>query len=348
MNVRDMHIEVNQSLQKVAANRTRKFLTPEIDWVLNKMVERYISSQLKPKSGGGFVMLNPDSGIRTLVTRQQRQAYVSDEGFTTILPADFGYLLADSSRVVRVCDQVANPVKTAAVINLTALTLGQTAKSTPMYYETVKVSVAGDIAQIPASLPIPNKYIGYNSKSDISFVVPFILSCLRRLGHDVYWERFGNLVYKPGQFIIRETAGTYASIQKDGGLYEQGTALDPLAAWTYGLAGQPVANRLTSSVLIPDLTQAGFYKSSALSPISELVGYELKTYADSSFIVTSTGLTYIRKPQNISLDLGTDCDLDPLVHPSICDLAVEYLKGRTDDQLGTQLAAQDLERRVTL
>ena len=45
-----MHIEVNQSLQKMAANKTLKFQPSEIDWVLNKMQLRFVENLLRPSA----------------------------------------------------------------------------------------------------------------------------------------------------------------------------------------------------------------------------------------------------------------------------------------------------------
>jgi len=37
MTIREMHIEIEQATQQVAANRGRKWYPEEIDWVLNKI-----------------------------------------------------------------------------------------------------------------------------------------------------------------------------------------------------------------------------------------------------------------------------------------------------------------------
>lgn len=52
MNIKAFHIELNQSLQKIAANTTRKFLSEELDWVINKMQDRFIQNKLQPMVKG--------------------------------------------------------------------------------------------------------------------------------------------------------------------------------------------------------------------------------------------------------------------------------------------------------
>jgi len=82
MYVKEMHIEVNQSTQKIAANTTRKLLAPEVDWLLNKNMGRFIESRVTPKKdgSGGFEIKQFDiDAIRTLlVTGYDVSAYVAD------------------------------------------------------------------------------------------------------------------------------------------------------------------------------------------------------------------------------------------------------------------------------
>jgi len=57
----------------------------------------------------------------------------------------------------------------------------------------------------------------------------------------------------------------------------------------------------------------------------------LYTYTNKSFIVTSSRLSYVRKPQRISLSLGQDCEIAPEYHQLICDLTSEYFKAMIAD-----------------
>ena len=111
---------------------------------------------------------------------------------------------------------------------------------------------------------------------------------------------------------------------------------------------QKIANRLESSENVQNLLGTSFYTTSVHSPISELSGNLLYIYYDNSFTVNSCEITYIRKPRILSLFLGSDCELAPEFHPTICDMATEYIKGRLENAQGQQLVERDNETRVII
>jgi hypothetical protein len=49
MTIKEMHIEVGLSSQQVASSINRRFIPDEIDWVLNKIIDRYVKDCIKPK-----------------------------------------------------------------------------------------------------------------------------------------------------------------------------------------------------------------------------------------------------------------------------------------------------------
>lgn len=348
MNVRDMHIEVNQSLQKVAANKTRKFRSEEIDLVLNKIVGRFIRSKLKPKPGGaGFDIDQVDiDALRTLLVSKTLDAYYyTGNSVISFLPSDYEHLIRDSSYVLNLCGKPA----TTAEKTLKVLTLRQdkSSKSTQEYYKSMAITLGEASVSIPGSLPYANQYLGYKSKEDVAFLTPFLLAQLRQSGTEVYWERFYDM-YKPSTYImVGEGIPEIGSMTIDGIASTQFSAVTKSFKQFVGETGS-VANRLYSSEVVGTIKSTAFFKPSFLSPVSELSQYNLIIHHDSSFIVNKVDVVYVRKPQTISLLLGTDCDLAEGFHQAICDLSVEYLKGRLGDVQGMQLAESDNERRVTL
>lgn len=347
MNVREMHIEVNQSLQKVAANRTRKFLSQETDWVLNKMVDRFIQSKLRPKGNGSFEIdeLEVDAISNLIVPNKILGAYIQPGvGYISYLPCDYKYLIADSSFTQPVCGMV--PAAYALTLVLTSMRQEQSQKTDARYYETVSLAMNATTLNIPADLPYFNKYTGYVSKEDVSFLVPYIRNHFKP-NFQVYWERFAD-VYQPNHYIIVAAAPVTATMNLDGIVVTQVSQSSKALTLHLGTTTKAVANRLVPSSKVPELMATAYYKSAAISPISELSGNNLYVYSDSNFIVTKTRVTYIKEPQVISLDLGTDCDLSGSFHQQICDLAVEYLKGRLENPQGTQAVVSDNDRRVIL
>lgn len=354
MNIRDMHLEVNQSLQKVAANKTRKYLSEEIDWILNKMLHRFIQSRLRPKKGGAFTIDQVDlDSIRPLLKQTVESAYIDNSiRYKTYLPVDYMYLISDASYVSNRCGITTDPTVLNATLYLTWLKQTYTNKVNSPFYQTISMVVDGtNTFNVPADLPYSQVYLGYQRKEDITFVMPAIIHYFNQSLQDIRvgFERYGEW-YKPQQILLlsnnHQITGdiTYDSINA--------TLVDNITVNRTQHQALPKesleSNRLESSETIPQILDVAFYKPSYYSPVSELIGNVLYTYRDDNFTVNRTALTYIRKPQIMSLALGTDCDLAPEFHQTICDLAVEYIKGRIENAQGLQIAERDIEKRVIL
>jgi len=357
-----MHIEINQSLQKVAANATRKYLSGEIDWVLNKMQERFIQLKLRPVNGrvvftGEQVELN---AVRELLTERYIPAYI-DTGianrYKAFLPMNYSYLVHDSSVVFDRCGLTTEPVIQNKSLYLTYLKQPYTEKPSAPYYEKVVFNLNETLAlTIKDDLPLTNTYTGFNRKEDISFLTSWIEWYLNDKYYfnslnpiQIGFENFGTK-YKPQQYIIvSETSVNTAGITYDD-LVETESASETLSLTQHapGDADKTVSNRIMSSEWALRMNEVPFFKSNQRSPVSELQRNTLYIYADSNFTVNRCLITYIRKPRPMSIVLGSDCELAQEYHQTICDLAVEYIQNRINDVQGYQLTERDNSQRVIL
>ena len=91
-----------------------------------------------------------------------------------------------------------------------------------------------------------------------------------------------------------------------------------------------------------------FFGSSSKGIISELSTNLLYLYRDDNCTVKSVRISYIRKPKPISLSLGLDCEISSSFHQTICDLAIEYIKGQQEDGQGVEIKKQDNSTRVII
>lgn len=350
MTVRDMHIELDQSTQQVAANRARKWLPEEKDWVLNKMQDRFITSCLRPKpdGSGGFELDQAKADhIRMLITRASLTPYIADaERYKCFLPANYRHLLADWSYTIDLCGAA---VPTAISQTLYILQQKQYFSAAvnpnpPPYYATMELTMGSLGITIPGSLPYGHSHTGYPELKDISFLVPWILW---EMG-EVYWEKFDNLYLPSTYILVRTEDGAISGLIVDG--VDNTDVITTTKVLTYhGGTGIRKNNRLSPTDIIPSLNQSAHYKSSHYSPISELEGNNLLIHRDNSFTVTGVGISYIRNPQPISLSLNSNCELaGEATHQTICDLATEYLKGTVQNAEGTQIKKVDIAERVTL
>lgn len=348
MTVREMHLELDQSLQQIASHRTRKFLAEEKDWILNKIYNRFIQSRIVPRKdgSGGFEVnqLQADS-IRTLIVNTELDAYVdqSNRRYKCILPHDYSYLLSDWSETTPICNGVGGAVS-SAIFPLYSLRLTQTSKGAAPFYETIATHIVNDVT-FPTDLNYGHQYTGFQRKDDISFLRQFIA-----LKGRYYWERFGD-IYRPGYFLQpKYTSGTITPTLIVDGTNITTTDTTSLSYIKHlaGTGAKIVDNRLTASSKVAGLNGTAFYNTAAYSPITELQNNLLYVYYDNSFTVSRVGITYIRKYVPISLSLGSNCELPEEFHQTICDLATEYMKGRLGDVQGEQLTQNDNENRVIL
>jgi hypothetical protein len=333
MNIREQHIEVSMATQNIASNTRRKLLPDEIDWLLNKNLERFIQSKLKSKGNGAFQVdqLDADS-IRTLLVTN-RTIPVTDsfdsDVYVASLPGDYSYLISDDSRTLSQCG---TPRPTLKTITESVLSLPlYSSKSTPKYFSTVVITLNGNtisLLDIITAQQITG-YTGLNSKEERYLIRDVMLWHMRNtLGIIVYWENYKS-VYKPHSFIF--PGGTIGTITVDDTTTVNGIVTSLSYNRYSSILGTWQANRLTPADKISTMRRTAFIKSSNLSPISEVSGRELTVYGDTGFIVTGVSIDYVKKPRRISLLLSQDCELPEEFHQAICDLTVEYFKAMIAD-----------------
>lgn len=342
MNVREMHIEVQQSTQLLAAGATRKLLSEEIDWALNKVQDRFIEDQIRPREGGRFEVDQARvDNIRSLIKSMvPLTPWVdNDRRYKCYLPKDYRFLLSDASYTLPLCGA---PVTEEAQVTKYLHRIKQlfSAKVAPNYYTSYWLSLdQGFDFYLPASLPLTNNYLGYARKEDISFIGPIVAQLNKR----IYWERFGDFIY-PNHFLeLRDTVPTLGLVTMDGAAAPNSILYDTLTLKKHAGVGNFHDNRLTPSSSIASLQTAAFFATKHYSPISELNNNILYVYRDNSFIVSGIEISYISAPQTISLSLGTDCNLPETTHQKICDLTTEYILSTLIGQ-----KTKDIAERVTL
>ena len=266
MTVHEMHIEFRSSANQIGSNTNRKFEPEEIDWILNKMQNRFIQTKLKPKrdGSGGFELdqISADQ-IRTLIVPSYEMIpYIDDDRrYMCFLPSDYAYLLSDWSFTSVICDpDETTPAIENDTLYITALRQDYSAGASPGgFYRTMKLQFQDRSITIPDDLPYGNCYQGYKKAKDVSFITPWI----RNKG-GLYWERFANLYY-PGYYIHVSTtpppspmSGT--SITIDGIVYNN-VINSTLQLQRHPGTGKYYDNRLTATNKISGLNATAFYKT---------------------------------------------------------------------------------------
>lgn len=330
MTIKEMHIEVEQATQQVASAINRKFYPEEIDWILNKVIDRVVASAIKPKdqtdvSDFEEYQIDVDK-IHTLLeskaihTREELSQYVID------FPDNYKHLIEDYSYTTNSC----GPAITSrnATRYITELRLVPSVKASAPYYTNLSMSVNGTGVLVSSDVPnnIEDKGMLFTVIDAIRDLIPSRLPA----GIEMYWERAGS-IYKPNTLILISYSPVAASISYDSTTI-QGTQTNEIVKLpSQALAVSQRVNRLTKRDRVGKLQQSTFSKTRYNSPISVQEKGSLKVFSDNTFIVTQVLISYVRKPLKVSLILGKNCDLPDSVHQHVCDLAAEYIKLLTQD-----------------
>lgn len=346
--VRQMHIDVRVQLQQLAANRSRKLSDGLIDWALNQSQDQLIANCVIPKT---------DGTPRFEINRERREeisalivllhgvsAGKTEEGnFVARLPANMLYLLVDSCSVGLVCNN-STIIGSYEVEKITSVQLPLSTKVSAPYYTIVQVlynnELIFDLSQIEAKEE--TGYTGMDAISDHFYIRDLITSTLNSKGYNVYWERTGS-TYEAGRlvFITKNTAPTIV-VKLDGGTYTGTTVENTLTLQSISGSHISMPNSMMAPDKVPFAEATPYFKSSYISPVSQLQNGQIIVMGHKSFIVSKLYLTYIRKPAQISLTLGQDSELSAAAHQAICDMTVEKLQQRIGDPKWQDTAAANL------
>jgi hypothetical protein len=354
MTPQEMHVQIDQALQRVGSYVYDNFEPVEIDLVLSKMQLRFIDDKFRKDRGSeGFQVEQGDlDDIQFLIEYDKKlTAFIDTEHRKTesILPSDYLYLVNDRSRINADC-KIEDLESTVAYQDehTVVLPFTDTTKVDAPYYEDlildVGVTTIFDYSSFPNSVGIYDKIEKHILKQLVLDTVnqdirENILSGIT----GIYWEHYRNR-YEPNSFIIitdNTRAGESASLTVDSDIYTVPlvqTSDLVVSSLTYT---DTVDNRFTKSQFLHStLNNNVYHRTNKRNPVSNISKNVLSVYYDKRYIPTNILIDYIRKPREISLSLNQSCELNENTHPRIIDLAVEYFKN-TIEQQGYEYKVKD-------
>lgn len=330
-----MHVDVTDQLQRLSSNRNRKLSADQIDWNLNRAQQVLVETAVTPVEGSGRMQIKPGKNhiIQGLISGRTplTAGWVTDR-YITILPPDFWYLLDDGSSVSPIC-KGESKITSYEVVHITSVEFPFTTASAEYYKYVNLVYNNSSIFDMSSTLQDRQKQYQGLSSTDMHFYVKdLLLEQLQRLGILVYWENFYN-VHAPYTLLFVSTTPVVAITLNLDGISYTGTSQD-LTLEIHSTIRQSTFS--PNTMVSPDKGMATgatpYFRTSYISPISELGPAILYTYVDKGFIVYGSTINYVRKPRMISLSLGTDCQLSPNVHQMLCDKTVEMVLNRISAQ----------------
>lgn len=335
MTVKEMHIDVRDQVQRLSGNRARKLQEDNIDWCLNRTQQMMIESAVEPVLGSGRYQIKTGkhgiiSGLT--VNRKLLSTFWSGDKYVTILPSDFWYLLDDGSKVSQLCSGDTK-ITGHEVLNITRVPFPMSGL-TENYYTSVELLYNNtSIFNISSVLQERQKtWAGLGSNEAHFYVRELLQEHLSRFGIQVYWENFYSFQYPYHLIFVSTSTAVPISLTVDGEQYT-GTN-EQLTTEIHSTSKSSVTSPNTMISSDKDIASAAtpYFKTSYISPLSEMGNGVIYTHGDLSYIVYHTIINYVRKPAVISLSLGTNCQLSENVHQLLCNKTAEMVLNRIADE----------------
>jgi hypothetical protein len=165
-------------------------------------------------------------------------------------------------------------------------------------------------------------------------------------GFEIYWEEYETLNY-PSQFIVIVDTDFHDWFNYDLSLGNVSHAVGNVAVGTtapaqqagqvmdttYSERREPISfsariqegNRFSQQDDIFTLLDDPFNTTKHTSPLTTIRGRSIDVYTSDIFIIDTLKITYIRKPQEISLSLGINCELPEHTHQEIVSMTVSSI-----------------------
>jgi hypothetical protein len=367
MNVQQMHLAVQQGVDKINSLQADVLLSQEIDIELNRSLVKFINTRYGKNNTyrKGFEENQKRiDDLRSLVT--EFEAITTFKGQLTdniwvdtfSFPSNYMYLVSQQSKVIsrNNCKKIQF---TTTSINTDALkpyfTVGlsefvcnnsSTIANSLVLFEDINDATAGQ-------LTIWTNGNGYTFPQDLGQVITDIVDN-PPAGIEIYWEQFNTLSF-PGQFIILVntdviswfewdasigTVSTLAALDSTSTVLQTATGNNAISDYnekrvaihpSTGLKTNTVGNTYVQHDDIFTLLHDPFNTTKPTDPLTTIRGNNIDIYTNAIFIIDAVKITYIRNPKKISLSLGIDCELPDHTHQTIVDMTISsILEGISD------------------
>lgn len=350
MTPKEMHIGVNQILQKINTQATSSFEDPEIDWALNEECLRYIKQRSSRKSnskGEGFEDTQKRyDDIEELITSSILPAFYKDDNAVfSFLPFNYFRLINDRSLTKDLCGNLISTVNsTNQQKGITIVPFPDAPEVSSPFYTNLQI-IRNDTGVILFDV---NNYIttstGLSSKEEKFYIINLALEILNRVSPttiEVRWENF-NDEYYPNSFVFVTTGlplFTGIELQPINVLY-------PCNFSTFLMYNptltKEVPNRLVKTDELYNCLNSNFATTFHYSPVSSLSRGKINIHHKQKFILSFVKIDYIRKPRKIDLLLNQSCELNPNVHEEIVEATAKRLSGITKGENYQSLINENL------
>ena len=348
MTAQEMHIGVNQWLQKINARETDSFEVPEIDWALSEECLRFIKQRVNPLSNTkrqGFQSTQKRyDDLQELITSAKLLCYKKDDDTVfSFLPQDYFSLINDRSAVKNLCNSPINSVQTSIEHKQVCVVPFPAISGTSPFYTGLKflrTDTGATLFDVANYVTTTN---GIQNETEKFYIINLALEKMNKLSPDleVRWENFDD-VYYPNSFVfvvsilpsltgvtVMPNNTIIPSVTKDYLKYILPTTKE-------------VPNRLTKTEDLYVLLNSVYGTTIVSDPISSLSRGKINVHHRQKFILSFVKIDYIRKPRKIDLILNQSCELSSNVHEEIVENTARRLAGITKGENYQQLINENL------
>lgn len=338
MTIDEMHITVEQDLQKINSYANANVLSEEIDFHLNRNTRNFVDNVV------GKLRSNPATStdfqdnqrlldsIHTLhVKNYPLTAFINDgdkDLVGGILPSNYRHLVKDSSELSRICIgsdkvQIEKKVYTYPFLFLAEGGLLD-----------LELEIEGMLV-----FKLSN-FSGYSDGVDADTKYQLVNLILDNVPN-VYWEYYGN-TYKKNTFLYVSDESVAVKRALNGESIED-VAEVTIAYKTYrfleidDLMRRP--NRLNKDVNLDFVRVHPFEKTTWEYPVSTIANNQIFVYQDTDFKVRNVVIDYIRRPKTVSKSMSINSDLPEDAQERILEQTIIHLKGIIQDP-SWQMAVQ--------
>jgi len=372
MNVNQMHIAIQQGVDKINSLQADMLLSEEIDIELNKSMSRFLNTKYGRNNiyRQGFEQSQKRiDDLRSLVTEYSapvifKEQYNNDFWIDQFkLPSDYLYLVNQRSEIFTDnCNPISYSLDDANPTSYFVLPFDNLHNGTDL---TVGIAAVADLTDLTVGFAIaaqtfPNTW---TYPQDILQLKDHLLNPINwSTGFEIHWEMYGQL-HHPNAFIVIIDPNIHSWFNWDSSVgvqttlisaYPQSTGPDDAAYNEYAYAQYsedslgakrlPPANATREFAFNKFIQQDDIFKllddpfntTKHTSPLTTMRGEYIDIYTSDIFIIDKVKITYIRKPKQISLSLGISCELPEHTHQEIVDRTVSsILEGISDPRYQT-------------
>ena len=368
MNVGQMHLAIQQGVDKINSLQADMLLPQEIDIELNKSLIRFISTRYGKNNTyrKGFEENQKRiDDLRSLVREYEGSTTFKGQINNNIwadtfrFPPDYMYLVSQQSVVVskKNCKPISyttTSLNTGLVqpyfkIGLSEFVCNDSTEiaDSIVLFEDINDLTQGQVT-IWSNPAVPGPFV---FPQDIGQLITDVVSS-PPTGVEIYWEDFNTLSF-PGQFIVIidtnviswfewdlsiGTVSTLAALNSTSTALKTATGNNAIMdynekrrASSSHVHSNTVGNTYVQHDDIFTLLNDPFNTTKKTDPLTTIRGNNIDIYTNDIFIIDAVKITYIRNPKKISLSLGIDCELPEHTHQTVVDMTVSsILEGISD------------------